>query len=38
MSPNEQLELMRSQEEKMRATLEEPNEKDLEVSINEIQW
>lgn len=34
MSPKEQLDIMYSQEEKMRAMQTEPNEKDLEASIN----
>lgn len=36
MSPKTQLDIMYSQEEKMRAMQTEPNEKDLEASINEF--
>lgn len=36
MSPKTQLDIMYSQEEKMRAMQTEPNEKDLEASISEF--
>ena len=36
MSPKEQLDIMCSQEEKMKAKQREPNEKDLEASIDEF--
>lgn len=36
MSPKEQLDIMCSQEEEMRAKQREPNEKDLEASIDEF--
>lgn len=35
MSPKEQLDVMCSQEERMRALQAEPNERDLEASISE---
>lgn len=36
MSPNEQMDIMLNQEEKMRVIEGEPNEKDLEASISEF--
>lgn len=36
VSPEEQLDIMRIQEKKMRAMEGEPNEKDLEASIKEF--
>lgn len=36
MSPKEQLDIMRSHEEKMRAMQTEPDERDLEASIIEL--
>lgn len=36
MSPQEQLDMMHSQEEKMRAMQRHPNERDLEASSNEF--
>lgn len=38
MSPNEQLDIMHRQEEKMRAMQAEPNERDLEASISGFSY
>lgn len=38
MSPEEQLDIIRRQEEKMRAMQPEPNERDLEVNISEFSY